>query len=90
MSVFAKVKLSPGNYANFILQLLNTCYNKDFIMATRGFRNSESNPYFLWAHIPVHLKPGLEKVWYPGILVTSQYQIWQPILAWPKALSATI
>ena len=33
---------------------------------------------------------GLEKVWYPGILVTSQCQIWQPILAGPKALTATI
>ena len=62
MSVFAKVKLSQGNHANFILQLLNTCYNKDFIMATRGFRNSKSNPYFLGAHIPVHLKLPASKV----------------------------
>ena len=27
---------------------------------------------------------GLEKVWYPGILVTSQFQIWQPIFGWAE------
>ena len=26
--------------------------------------------------------PGLEKVLYPGILVTSQFPIWQPIFGW--------
>ena len=41
------------------------------------------------AHTLLGWGPGLEKVWYPGILVTSQCQIWQPILAWPKALPAT-
>ena len=38
----------------------------------------------------LNLSSGIEKVWYPGILVTSQCQIWQPILAGPKALTATI
>ena len=33
---------------------------------------------------------GVEKVWYPGILVTSQIQFWQPILAGLKVLPATI
>ena len=27
---------------------------------------------------------GIEKVLYPGILVTSQFQFWQPILGWRK------
>ena len=29
-------------------------------------------------------KTGLEKILYPGILVTSQFQIWQPILGWAE------
>ena len=28
---------------------------------------------------------GLEKVLYPGILVTSQFPIWQPILDWTES-----
>ena len=33
---------------------------------------------------------GLEKVLYPGILVTSQFQIWQPILGLAMAKLATL
>ena len=36
------------------------------------------------------LRAGLEKVLYPGILVTSQFAIWQPILWLGKAKPATI
>ena len=28
---------------------------------------------------------GIEKVLYPGILVTSQFQIWQPIFGWAES-----
>ena len=60
----------------------------------KSYRTISSCPVIAKA-LDLHIRDceigsGLEKVWYPGILVTSQCQILQPIFAGPKALTATI